>query len=901
MATIKKKEQVYQILLALEKKGKDGVSAGDISEIIDSNRANISRYLNQLCRDNRLEKINGRPVLYKPLVSQNNDGNLRYTDKGSLDKIVGANGSLCQQIEQAKAAILYPPRGIHTLVLGETGVGKSMFADLMHTFAIESGTIKKNAPFIQFNCADYADNPQLLMSQIFGVKKGAYTGANYNREGLLKKADKGIFFLDEVHRLTPQGQEMLFTFIDKGYFRPLGETEKKVTADVQLIAATTENPQSYLLSTFIRRIPMTITLPSLGARGIEDRFFLLENFFKKESKRIGKKIYINKNSLISFLLYDCPNNIGQLNSDIQLACARAFLTYKTESKEYLMISQPDLPGHVKKGLMKLHNKRSEIELLLQNKGEILEFSYDEKPTNVNKKTESFTDDKHFYDIIEDKLDSLRSDDMDEEKIREILNIDIESHFKKHLEKLSAIIKKDEIRNVVEEEIVDIVEEILRLASDKLQRSFDKKIFYGLALHLQKSIERIKSGETIFHPELNNIRVNYYEEFMAAMEGAALIDRKFNIETPFDEIGYISMFLVKNPYKPVSKKKGRVVVIVLMHGSSTASSMVKVANDLLGIEYTLGIDMPLNISPEKVYDYTLQEVNKLDPGVDVLLLVDMGSLTNFADMIAGETGRLVKTIDMVSTAMVIDATRKAVLGQGLIEIYNSCCKINSDNSKVINRDMDKENVIISFCFTGEGASEKLREIIKEKVETDNFKVITLNIINRDLFMKTLIEYTNHYNILALVGTVDINIDDIPFISAVDILSGEGISKLTNIIHNTEIYNKIKKSLKEHITDLDSDNLVDEVRNVIKTIEKKLKLSVSKEVKIGIMLHICFLIQKLVRGGEETEFQDLLSFINKYEDKIDKVRTSLSSIEKKYSIVVGENELAYISNMFLKNKE
>jgi len=177
--------------------------------------------------------------------------------------MVGAEQSLQIPIQQAKAAMLYPPRGLHTLILGETGVGKSMFAELMYEFARESGVISENAPFIRFNCADYVDNPQLVMAQIFGVKKGAYTGADCDKDGLLKKADGGIIFLDEIHRLSPQGQEMLFTYIDKGYFRPLGDTENPINVEAQIITATTEEPQSFMLKTFTRRIPMTITLPSL--------------------------------------------------------------------------------------------------------------------------------------------------------------------------------------------------------------------------------------------------------------------------------------------------------------------------------------------------------------------------------------------------------------------------------------------------------------------------------------------------------------------------------------------------------------------------------------------------------------------------------------------------------------
>src|SRR5699024_7280255 len=95
----------------------------------------------------------------------------------SFDSLVGVEGSLKVAVQQAKAAILYPPRGLHTIVFGETGTGKSLFAECMYQFALDSHTIASDAPFVSFNCADYAQNPQLLFGHIFGVKKGAYTGA----------------------------------------------------------------------------------------------------------------------------------------------------------------------------------------------------------------------------------------------------------------------------------------------------------------------------------------------------------------------------------------------------------------------------------------------------------------------------------------------------------------------------------------------------------------------------------------------------------------------------------------------------------------------------------------------------------------------------------------------------
>ena len=207
--------EVLDALKKLDTKSSNGVTASDVSAFMNLDRANVSRYLNQLYKEGAVSKSEGHPVKYSCIIKVSSKDKTKGIKvdlkKNTLDTLVGSKQSLEVAIQQAKAAILYPPRGLHTLILGETGVGKSMFAEAMYNFAKESEVIEENGPFIRFNCADYADNPQLVMAQIFGVKKGAYTGADSDKDGLLKKANGGILFLDEIHRLSPQGQEMLFT------------------------------------------------------------------------------------------------------------------------------------------------------------------------------------------------------------------------------------------------------------------------------------------------------------------------------------------------------------------------------------------------------------------------------------------------------------------------------------------------------------------------------------------------------------------------------------------------------------------------------------------------------------------------------------------------------------------
>ncbi|ECB5042243.1 hypothetical protein EX972_02080 [Salmonella enterica subsp. enterica serovar Teshie] len=100
-------------------------------------------------------------------------------------------------------------------------------------------------------------------------------------------------------------------------------------SNVKIIAATTEAPESHLLRTFTRRFPITIRLPALRERTLQERIKLVHSFLQTESKSIQCSISISGNALRAFYIYDCPNNIGQLRADLRSACAKAYVDYVT--------------------------------------------------------------------------------------------------------------------------------------------------------------------------------------------------------------------------------------------------------------------------------------------------------------------------------------------------------------------------------------------------------------------------------------------------------------------------------------------------------------------------------------------------------------------------------------------
>ena len=329
--------------------------------------------------------------------------------------------------------MLYPPDGLHLLITGPTGTGKTTFAGIVHQFATEEGCIGKGAPYVIFNCADYAENKQLLLSHLFGHIKGAYTGATTESKGLVDKANGGILFLDEIHRLPPEGQEMLFSLIDRGRYSRLGETEATHKAKILLIGATTENLEDAILQTFLRRIPMVINLLPLNKRPLRVRMQLICLFLREEAKKIGRPLVVEKEILKVLLLYKCPGNIGQLKNDIRIICANSFIECIMQNKEApIEIKLSQLIENIDKKFFYFEKNKSEVVRNFNlNDNENIVFNGQEEDMRDNLRNIFFDnnkDDAFYKDILND-VKILIDKGFSIGRIKHDISIDVSNKYK----------------------------------------------------------------------------------------------------------------------------------------------------------------------------------------------------------------------------------------------------------------------------------------------------------------------------------------------------------------------------------------------------------------------------------------------------------------------------------------
>ena len=880
-----------------------GCTTNYIAEILNLKRPNVSSALNKLTRDGRIEKIDGRPVLYKVINEQGTK-----SEKDIFNEIIGKK-SLEKSIKQAKAAVLYPPNGLHTLLLGPTGVGKTMFAELMYKFALEKEIIEKDGPFITFNCADYASNPQLILSQLFGYVKGAFTGANGDHKGMVEKAHGGILFLDEVHRLPPEGQELLFYLIDKGVISPLGSSEKK-KIEVLIICATTENKDSSLLRTFTRRIPVTIDIPSLDERGIEDRFYLIEKFLKEESYRVNKKIVIKTEILKSILLYKCLGNIGQLRSDIKLICANAFLDTINNNRNNIEIEAIHLPNYIRKGGVYLKGKNEELKELLAGK-EIFKFSNEILLKDKHTKNKAYKE--SFYENIENRIKELKSRNYSDEDIETIVNFEIDGYFKSYLNSLDDNI---ELSKIVGKKTIIYIEALLNTAKSELNRNFSNKVFYGLCLHFDASIKRLKANKKITNPNIIETIENYPKEFEITRNFMKMIEKELNVFIPLDEIAFIAMFLSSDLIEE-KMKNDLPKVIIAMHGRSTASSMAEAVNTLLGINTVLAYDMDLNKKSELCYEELKNLISKNSSKAGVILMVDMGSLGIFGDLISEEVGIKIRVLDFVTTATALEVARNAEIERDIDKICDgvrgsvSVYLHGSRDVGVINT--NKKNVILAICTTGEGSAIKIKKLIEDNIslEGTNTEVITSSVSDVNSVIKMINKISENKKIVAIVGGINPQVYGIPFISLSNLIMLNEYDTLRKIIEKESIHTDCKiikdlfeieeqifNALRDKITGVDSLEYREYFDVFLGDVIKKLNYGINEEQLVSLIFHMLATTEALQQGKRSKKFKNLEQVLITYGNEIRVIKKALDVIEKQYKVEFKEDEICYILSILRK---
>ena len=256
-----------------------------------------------------------RDALHKKMVSRDEEG--KHLKKGyHFDCLIGESPQmkkiydLIRRVASTKTNIL---------ISGESGTGKELVARAIH-----GQSQRKDKPFVVINCAGIPET--LIESELFGYKKGAFTGASIDKAGLFEAADGGTVFFDEIGELSPAIQVKLLRVIQERAFTRIGETKER-NIDVRFISATNKNLEQEVMTghfredLFFRLNVIEIPVPHLKDRK-GDLPLLAHHFLEKYSKELGKDIKkVSTYAMDILSQYTFPGNVRELENIIERSVA----------------------------------------------------------------------------------------------------------------------------------------------------------------------------------------------------------------------------------------------------------------------------------------------------------------------------------------------------------------------------------------------------------------------------------------------------------------------------------------------------------------------------------------------------------------------------------------------------
>jgi DNA-binding NtrC family response regulator len=288
---------------------------GTIDSAVEATRMGAADYVTKPFRIDELRTKLGRVVHSLETDQENRVLREQLRTRPGFGQLIGTSQKMSRvyRLVEKVSHHDYP-----VLVLGESGTGKELVARSIHFLGD-----RRNQPFVPVDCSALA--PTLIESELFGYVKGAFTGANHSKQGLLESAGGGTLFLDEIGDLPVDLQAKLLRALQEHEVKPVGSNER-VSISARVIAATHRDLESavrnggFRQDLFFRLNVVQIKLPALRERK-NDIPLLVHIFLEKFCLAQGKVRTIAEDAIARLVAYDWPGNVRELENAVERAVA----------------------------------------------------------------------------------------------------------------------------------------------------------------------------------------------------------------------------------------------------------------------------------------------------------------------------------------------------------------------------------------------------------------------------------------------------------------------------------------------------------------------------------------------------------------------------------------------------
>lgn len=897
MNQLNSKQQIYNYLQKMSQHFQmDQVSnftTITISKELNISRSLTSQYLNELVKDNLVIKISSRPVYYLSknaleqkyhvVLKQNEyislhemmqELKLSSPDLKDFQKIIGCDGSMNYPISQVKSALLYPG-GLPIILYGERGCGKMFLVDCMKEYC--QNHLSQNHPILLSvkKVSSYETETNQLID-LFGYEKDGEV-----HKGLLETSNGHLLCIQDASNLSDFVQEKLADYIRYGNFTRYGNDTVMVQSKVRLVLIMEQEPRLGLNENLLVNIPVICHIPSYQERNEDERTQLVLHFFKKEQIQLEKKIWISERLKQFLINHQFDSNISELRKAVKTICANAFS--EALHQENMDVHIYHLPVYLLEQMSVDRYEKDEDILVRLDSFERHELG--EKIVS--------TWDQLLHICIDYKngaVSQAKFFELAQESVRhyyDILVFDQSYHDA----------RMDAMKNIV----MDVLTVIKNMKNIILPVNCGY-VLTRMIVSTGRNTSLLNQWETLHQKEIQDC-ISYLSEIMLDEEILAdLIIKQLKTATNIGLSNMNKLFLMLNIRMYNKDLQGQDTMgIILSHGYSTVSSIADAANSLLKAYVFEAIDMPLDTPVEEISKKLNVYIENNMHLKNIILLVDMGSLEDLANVV--RLSMNVGVINNISTSLALNVGMKILQHYDLEALLSEACMENQCHYKVLSV-AKKEKAILFTNDVGVGVSEKLSALVKESLP----KPIDLKFIeyDYDLLVKNRLNdpVFSKYDVVLMVKPLSLKLKNITSVSLEDIMSFKDIDIVNRVFKNyldeeeIEVFNQnllknfSMRSVMENLTILNAEKLLDFVSTSVQNLQLLMDKKFQSRTIIGIYIHICFLVERLVTKTAIDKYENLEDFTQKHIDFIDQVNQSFDVMLKNYHVQMPISEIAYL---------
>lgn len=314
---------------------------GSVERAVEAMRLGAFDYIQKPFKNDEIKLRVGRAIQQRNLQRENTALRKDQANRASIDGMIGNSPAFQEVLEMVRRVAALPSTiAIH----GESGAGKELVARALHNLSHRA-----NKPFVAINCGGIPEN--LLESELFGYKKGAFTGATEDKEGLFVVANGGTIFLDEIGEMPQMLQVKLLRVLDNNTVTPVGGTQA-IKVDVRIISATNRDLKKmsdkgeFRSDLYYRLNVIPIHMPPLRER-LEDIPLLAKHFVAARGASMGRPgLDIAADAAAALLHYPWPGNVRELGNVIERAVAlcRSMHIDASDLPDYIQHHRPEMPN-----------------------------------------------------------------------------------------------------------------------------------------------------------------------------------------------------------------------------------------------------------------------------------------------------------------------------------------------------------------------------------------------------------------------------------------------------------------------------------------------------------------------------------------------------------------------------